>query len=119
MGMDEIAVTVGGVTLIGLIYWFFFMKREEIAAASRFVRITVDGGYTPQTLKAEVGKEITLTFIRKDPSPCLEEVILSDFGVRRYLPLNEEVEIKIRPTEKRDYSFSCGMNMFRGKIIST
>ena len=118
MGIDEITVTVGGIVLIGFIYWFFFMKKEQVATVSSSVRIMVDGGYSPQTLRAEAGKELTLTFVRKDPSPCLEEVVISDFGIRRYLPLNEEVEVKIMPIEKGEYSFSCGMNMFHGKIIS-
>ena len=94
------------------------MKKDRVATVSSSVQITVDGGYTPDTLKTAAGTELTLTFIRKDPSPCLEEVVFSDFGIRRYLPLNEKVEVKIRPTESKEYSFSCGMNMYHGKIVS-
>ena len=62
------------------------------------------------------GKTTTINFFRKDPSSCLEEVILSDFKIRKYLPLNKKVSIEITPQKTGEYSFSCGMNMFHGKV---
>ena len=118
MGVDQTIVTVAGIALIGFIFWFFFMKKESAVTASKSVDVIVDGGYSPQVIRTEAGKELTITFVRKDPSPCLEDVVLSDFGIRRYLPLNESVKIAVTPKEKGEYGFACGMNMFHGKIIA-
>lgn len=112
-------VTAGGILLIGFIHWFFFMRQESVVAVAESVDIVVNGGYSPEAVSVVVGKELNLTFLRKDPSSCLEEVIFPDFGIRKYLPLNEKVTVTIRPTEKKNYSYSCGMNMFHGKIVAT
>ncbi len=54
------------------------------------VHITVDGGYSPDVIQVKRGQPVTLQFLRRDPSSCLEEVVLPDFGVRERLPLNLE-----------------------------
>jgi plastocyanin domain-containing protein len=46
----------------------------------------------------------------------LEEVVLGDFKVRKTLPLNQTVTIPITPQKEGEFVFSCGMNMFHGKI---
>jgi plastocyanin domain-containing protein len=118
MTIDQIAVTSGGAMLIAFIAWFFFMKRETILAAGDKAEILVNGGYSPEAITVRAGADVTLTFLRKDPSSCLEEINFPDFGIRRYLPLNERVTLTIHPKEKKTYSYSCGMNMFRGKVIA-
>lgn len=116
--MDKIIVTVNGILLIFFIYWFFFGKKEEIMeAANGKVEITVEGGYRPNTITIPKGKPTTITFFRKDPSSCLEEVVLSDFKIRKTLPLNQKVEIILSPQKTGIFPFSCGMNMFHGKIM--
>ena len=118
MRADQLFVTGAGIFLIGFIYWFFFMKKERAVMAEGKIEIIVDGGYAPAVISVPVGKEVTLSFFRKDPSACLEEVLLSDFGIRRTLPLNKAELVTIRPTEAKEYEYSCGMNMFKGKIIA-
>ena len=58
-----------------------------------------------------------LTFLRKDSNSCLEEVVLGDFKVRKYLPLNQKITIELTPQKAGEFGYSCGMNMFHGKII--
>lgn len=116
--MDKIIVTVNGILLIFFIYWFFFGKKEEIMEATNGkVEIIVEGGYRPNTITIPKDKPTTITFFRKDPSSCLEEVVLSDFNIRKTLPLNKKVEIILSPQKTGIFPFSCGMNMFHGKII--
>ena len=94
------------------------MKNEkEVAVTSDSIDITVDGGYSPEVISIPAGKTTKLNFTRKDPSSCLEEVVLGDFKVRKYLPLNQTVTIPITPQKEGEFVFSCGMNMFHGKII--
>ena len=81
------------------------------------MEILVNGGYSPSAIAVPVGKSLSITFVRTDPSPCLEEVVLSDFNIRKTLPLNEKISVAITPQKKGEFLFTCGMNMFRGKII--
>ena len=76
----------------------------------------MDGGYSPEIIRVQKGQPVTLNFYRKDPSDCLEEVVLGDFGVRKHLPLGQTTPIEIKPEQAGEYTFSCGMNMYHGKI---
>ena len=117
MEIDKILVLAGGISSIAFVYWFFLMKKEEAVEASDFIDITVEGGYTPSAIILNQGKPTTLNFIRKDPSNCLEEVVVPEFKIRKFLPLNEKVSVSINPKQKGEFAFSCGMNMYHGKII--
>ncbi len=116
--MDKIIVTTGGVLLIFFIYWYFFGKKEEIMEVLKGkIEIIVKGGYKPETITIPRGKPTTLTFFRKDPSSCLEEVILADFKITKSLPLNQKTGITLTPQKTGTFPFSCGMGMYHGKII--
>ncbi len=117
MSIDKIIVAVIGIAGIIFTYWFFLMKREEVVSVTDAVDITVKGGYNPNTISITKGKTTKIRFTRTDPSSCLEEVVISDFKVKKFLPLNETVEIEVNPKEAGEYNFACGMNMFHGKII--
>jgi len=117
MSVDKILVITVGLIGIAFTYWFFFMKKEEMVTVTDSVDVLVKGGYSPSTISIPKGKTTKITFIRKDPSSCLEEVVLSDFKIRKYLPMNEKVAIEITPKEAGEFDFTCGMNMFHGKII--
>ncbi len=115
--MDKIIVTIVGFLGIVFTYWFFLMKKDDIVEVKNSVDITVEGGYSPSSIQIPKGRTTQINFIRKDPSSCLEEVILSDFKIRKYLPLNKKVGIQVTPQKTGKFDFSCGMNMFHGKII--
>ncbi len=119
MSLDKILVTIFSLGGIAFAYWFFLMKKEETAvmASNNSVDITVEGGYSPNVIAIPNGKPTTINFIRKDPSSCLEEVVLGDFKVRKYLPLNQKVSITITPQKTGEFGYTCGMNMFHGKIV--
>ena len=119
MSLDKIIVTFAGLGAILFTYWFFLAKKEKEALVSDqdSVDITVEGGYSPEVISIPLNKATTLNFTRKDSSSCLEEVVLSDFSVRKYLPLNQKVEIKITPSKEGEFIYSCGMGMFHGKIV--
>lgn len=117
MSIDKLLVSIFGVFGIGCIYWYFLGKQDEAIEASDTVEILVDGGYTPDAISVSKGKPIKIIFIRKDTNSCLEEVVLSDFKIRRALPLNTKVTVEINPEKTGIYPFSCGMGMYHGKII--
>ena len=99
-------------------FWFFLMRKENSAVAkNNRVEILVQGGYKPEIITVAQNQATTLSFLRKDKNPCLEEVILSEFKIKRFLPIGKTVSIQITPERKGIFPFSCGMNMFHGKLI--
>lgn len=117
MGTDKILVTLISVAGIYFIYWFFLRKEnQKPAPLNDSVDVTVSGGYDPEVISIPYGKTSKLNFFRKDPSSCLEEVVLGDFKVRKYLPLNQKITIELTPKKRGEFTYSCGMNMFHGKI---
>ncbi len=119
MSLDKLLITITGILGIAFTYWFFLMKRDEEAVVvdTNSVDIIVKGGYSPEVISIPKGKTTTLNFIRKDPSSCLEEIVIPDFKIRKYLPLNKTTPIQITPKKSGTFEISCGMNMFHGKII--
>lgn len=117
MTLSQLLVTSGGLLLIWFIYWFFFGKRDDIVESSADIKVLVDGGYRPSSIKIKKGAETTLKITRTDKNSCLEEIVLPDFKIKQYLPLNEEVEVKIKSEKAGEFEFHCGMNMYHGKII--
>lgn len=115
--IDKIIVSVVGIFGIVFTYWFFLMRREQEVEVKGEIDITVEGGYKPEVISIPRGKPMRINFLRRDPSSCLEEVVLSDFKIRKYLPLNQKVSIEITPQKSGEFVFSCGMNMFHGKVI--
>lgn len=115
--MDKIIVFIFGLLSILFTYWYFFMKKINTVQAEGIIEILVDGGYKPEQISIPYGKTTKLIFHRKDSSSCLEEVVIANFKVRKFLPLNEKTEIEINPTKKGEFDFSCGMGMFHGKLI--
>lgn len=84
---------------------------------NNIVSILVDGGYTPSSITVSKGKPVTLSIIRKDPSSCLDQLIIPQWNIVKALPLNKELKITFTPNEVGEFPFHCGMNMFHGKII--
>lgn len=115
--MDKLAVSIAGLLGIGAIYWFFFGKHEESGPAESTWNITVDGGYIPTTITIPNNKPSSVTFTRKDVNSCLEEVVVADFKIKTFLPLNTPVTITLSPTKPGTYDIHCGMNMFHGKVV--
>ena len=125
--MEKILVSVGGVILVAFVYWFFFGKKPSFAEASYAradasegqgrIDIVVDGGYKPEAIKIKRGEKVTLSLLRKDPNPCLEEFILPDFKIKKYLPIGKTVDVEITPELAGTFGFHCGMNMFHGKVV--
>lgn len=117
MSLDRIIVLIFGLFGGIFTYWFFLMKKEKETIVADSVEIIVEGGYSPENISLAKGKSTKITFLRKDPSSCLEEVVLGDFHIRKYLPLNQPVTIEINPKKTGEYKYSCGMNMYHGKIV--
>ena len=123
MDTQEIIVLAGGVVLVGLVVWFFFMSEGARAAAEvveggiQRVRVTVRGGYSPDVIVVKRGVPVELDFYRDEASSCTEEVVFGDFQISRRLPAFQTTTVRLTPERAGTFAFNCGMNMVRGKLV--
>lgn len=119
MTTSEWAVIAAGLGAIAWVNWYFFVAgRSGTVISGREILITVDGGYSPNTIRARAGMPLKLVFDRKDNSSCSEEVVFPDLGIKRFLPTGEKTTIDIEALEPGSYEFMCGMSMLRGTLIA-
>lgn len=122
MDTNAIAVLIGGVLLIALTLWFFFGEREKASAKAdtsgvQQIEIVVKGGYSPDTVAVRQGVPVRLNFRREETSSCSEQVVFGDLGIVRDLPAFQTTSVEFTPDKAGEFSFTCGMNMLRGKLV--
>ena len=121
--MEKIISLIASIALVAFILWWFFGKRSTSAKAavqaggSQHVEVTVDGGYQPQIVELKAGVPATIVFRRKDPSACLEEVHMPDFGVSQKLALGQKTAVDLGSPKAGTYKYTCGMQMFSGQVV--
>ena len=124
MSTTQIVVTLVGLGVIGWIVWYFWLWRGESVEARgaeggvQEIDVTVKGGYQPASIVVRAGRPVRLNFTRREASTCGEEVVLPSFGKRAHLPQGQTVPVEVTPEEPGEYEFTCGMNMYRGKLIA-
>lgn len=74
-------------------------------------------GYRPASFTLKKGIRTRLTFVRKTDATCGQQLVIPAYGVSRDLPLNQPVTVTITPRRTGSFSFTCGMNMLRGRIM--
>lgn len=121
MSVSNLLVLLVGTGLIVWVNWYFFLARRSAVAAGSSaepIRIIVDGGYSPASVRVPAGRPVRLLFDRRDTSSCSEEVVFPDFGIRKFLPTGLSTEIELTPLRPGRYEFMCGMSMLRGTLIA-
>ena len=122
----EWLVVLAGAAAVAWVNWYFFLARRGTATAavletreggSQEVTITVHGGYDPAEVHLRRGVPARLIFDRQETSGCSEEVVIPDFGVRKFLPAFQKTTVEVRPETAGSFEFTCGMSMLRGKLI--
>jgi putative intracellular protease/amidase/plastocyanin len=99
------------------------LRRSEVAAVSeggvQVVAITVtDSGFEPALVSAKPGTPIRFTFDRRTKSGCLEAVKIPSLNVAaRPLTIGAKTTIDVAAPAAGTYEFTCGMEMFRGKLV--
>lgn len=122
MDATEIGVIIGAMLLIAFVLWYFFGPKERTAAAVgasgiQEIKVTVKGGYSPDVIVVKEGVPVRLDFYRDETASCSEQVVFGDFGIARDLPAFETTPIEFTPEKAGEFTFACGMNMMRGKLI--
>ncbi len=122
MDAKQIGVTITGLLLMATVTWFFFGKREKVVArvgagGAQVARVTVKGGYSPDTLVVKRGRPVRIEFDRQETSSCSDTVVFGDFGISRSLPAFRTTPVEFTPQAAGTFDFTCGMNMLRGRLI--
>lgn len=121
MIVSDMLVVLGGIAAIAWVNWYFLLAGRQVADAAagaggwQEVRIRVAGGYDPAHVRVKRGP-VRLVFHRDETAGCSEEVVLPEFGIRRYLPAHEETVVEFTPERAGRYEFTCGMSMLRGSV---
>ncbi|MEO7672452.1 MAG: cupredoxin domain-containing protein [Pyrinomonadaceae bacterium] len=93
-------------------------KKIVSAKHPKTVRISVSKrGFSPSSISVEEGFPVTLIFKRKDKKGCGNKVVFPSLGITKTLPVGKPVTVKITPEETGSIAFTCGMGMYKGKIV--
>jgi plastocyanin domain-containing protein len=123
MNATDWLVVLGGLAAILWVNWYFFLAGRSVATAAapaggtQEVTSGVRGGYDPAQVRVRAGTPVRLVFDRQETSGCSEEVVIPEFGIRRFLPAHQKTAVEITPREAGSYEFTCGMGMLRGRLI--
>jgi plastocyanin domain-containing protein len=118
----DLLVVASGLAALAWVNWYFFVADRGSAAAAagaggiQEVEVVVLGGYSPGSVRLKRGVPARLVFDRQEVSSCSEEVVIPDFGIRRFLPAHQKTAVDITPQQAGRYEFTCGMGMLRGQI---
>ncbi len=123
MSATDWLVVLGGLAALAWVNWYFFLAGRTSATAAaaaggvQEVTIGVRGGYEPARVRVKRGVPVRLVFDRQETSGCSEEVVIPDFGIRRFLPAFKKTAVELTPERAGSYDFTCGMGMLRGRLI--
>lgn len=123
MSTAEWTVVAAGAAAVAWVNWYFFLATRSAASATAGagghdeVTIGVRGGYDPAEVRVRRGVPVRLVFDRQEASGCSEEVVIPEFGVRKFLPAHRRTEVDVTPQESGTFEFTCGMGMLRGRIV--
>jgi plastocyanin domain-containing protein len=123
MSAADWLVVLGGLAAIAWVNWYFFLAGRPVATAAaraggiQEVTIGVRGGYDPAQVRVRAGAPVRLVFDRQEAGGCSEELVIPDFGIRRFLPAHQKTAVEITPRTAGTHEFTCGMGMLRGRLI--
>ncbi len=122
MPINEAGVILAGLATVVWINWYFFRGQFSTAAVPaatggvQEIAVRVQGGYQPAHLRVRAGLPVRLVFDRQEDSSCSEEVVIPDFGIRRFLPAFAQTSVEFTPQKAGSHEFTCGMGMLRGRL---
>ena len=120
--MGYLLANLLGLAVIAWVVWYFFLsKRAEEGSAStagafQEIQVTIKGGYIPEVIHASSGLPLRIHFRREETSPCSEEVVFPELGIRHHLPAFETTAVDIPAPQAGSYNFSCAMDMMHGRL---
>lgn len=80
--------------------------------------ITIDGGkYTPNLITVEHGKPVELTFKGGQELGCGGTVVFKSLNQSKEVESGKSVTFAFTPDKAGEIPFTCGMDMYDGKVV--
>ncbi len=122
MSVAQLVVTALGLGAIVWVLWYFLLSsgpavRAAAAGGVQEIRVTVKGGYTPDTIVVQAGKPVRLQFYRDETADCSERLVFEAFGIDVGLPAFETTTVEFTPDTAGEFPFRCGMTMLKGLLV--
>ncbi len=74
-------------------------------------------GYSPNVIRVKKGVQVELEIHNPLENSCLSTLSMPDFNINNVNLKVGTTTLTFTPSSMGEYTFSCGMNMFNGKII--
>ena len=85
--------------------------------APQEIKVTVKGEYSPDRIVLKKGRPVRLLFFREDDSECTAQVVIPDLNVKQDLAVKQETPVAFVPEKEGEFTFACGMDMMKGKLV--
>jgi Cupredoxin-like domain len=92
-------------------------KSVEIPKDAYKIVVSKDG-FMPSEVKINPKQFTKIAFLRIDNENCASEVVFPTLNIKKKLPLNELVLVDLPKDFQGELGFACGMDMFKGKVIT-
>ncbi len=122
--MKTLQKFVFGIVTAGLLVFVFTAqsyaqkRTSQTKPKAQTAKVLInEQGYSRTSITLRRGVPTRLTFLRQTDSTCATELVISEYGITRALPLNTPVVVSFTPKRSGEFGFTCGMNMMRGKLI--
>lgn len=74
-------------------------------------------GYTPNVIKVKKGVPVELNITNPGDNSCFSTFMMPDFDLNNINLKGGTTKLTFTPDKEGEYTFSCGMNMFKGTVI--
>jgi heme/copper-type cytochrome/quinol oxidase subunit 2 len=74
-------------------------------------------GYTPNVIKVKKGVPVELNITNPGDNSCFSTFMMPDFDLNNVNLKAGTTKLTFTPDKEGEYTFSCGMNMFKGTVI--
>ena len=74
-------------------------------------------GFEPASVHLQAGQPVRLVVTRKVERTCVTDIVVSEFGIRKPLPLNKPVVVRFTPRRAGTIRYACAMDMVAGSLI--
>jgi plastocyanin domain-containing protein len=91
-------------------------QKRRVAAKYQATITITKHGFEPASVELKQGVPARLTFIKKDPDSCIQEIIIKDYEIKRTLQLNKPVVILFTPRIIEEITFHCQLGCRSGKM---
>ena len=88
-----------------------------LSPAPQEIKVTVKGEYSPDRIVLKKGRPARLLFFREDDSECTAQVVIPDLKVKQDLAVKKETAVEFVPEKEGEFTFACGMDMMKGKLV--